>query len=215
MDAVGTSTPLVVPTAPVVERPGKQAQEFSTCRLSKSLEFLPLFRLSSSSPAPTLPRGSAKDSSPPFSLGRVQVGHSQEVPGEDSSVFHRFHRESSFSLHEGAHRLWLEGPGCRRWQMTVWLRVWVIRSLLRGVNSIRGQNPLGLCLDVWPSGFYCLPDPPVLPTGSALRISAPLPEGSSTSAPPLASAPVSSCRSCLDCDCCSGGGGIVSPGVIV
>ena len=48
--------------------------------------------------------------------------------------------------------------------MTVWLRFWVIRSLLRGVNSIRGQNPLGLCLDVWPSGFYCLPDPPVLPT---------------------------------------------------
>ena len=125
------------------------------------------------------------------------------------------------------------------------------------MNSIQGQNPLGLCLDVWPSGFYCLWDPPVLPTGSALRISAPLPEGSSTSAPPVASgggrvitdwtaessvqilgvrrsavyrwkpgiwiatsspsvsglrgisgvvpAPVSSCRSCLDCDCCSEG----------
>ena len=85
MDAVSTSTPFVVPPAPVVERPGKQAQEFATCRLSKSLEFLPLFRLSSSSPALTLPRGSAKDSSPPFSLDRVQVGHSQEVPGEDSS----------------------------------------------------------------------------------------------------------------------------------
>ena len=173
------------------------------------------------------------------------------------SVFHRFHRESSFSLHEGAYRLRLERPCCRRRQMTVWPRVWVIRTLLRGVNSIRGQNPLGLCLDVRLSGFDCLPDPPVLPTGSALRISAPLPEGSLTSAPPMAPgagrmitdwtaelsvqilgvrrsavyrwkpgiwmaasspsvsgirrmsgvvpAPVSSCCSCLDCECCSGG----------
>ena len=31
--------------------------------------------------------------------------------------------------------------------MTVWFRVWVIQTL-RGVNSIRGQNPFGLCLDV-------------------------------------------------------------------
>ena len=71
------------------------------------------------------------------------------------------------------------------WQMTVSLRVWVIRTLLRGVNSIRGQNPLGLYLEVRPPRFYCLPDPPVLPTGSALRISTPLPEGSLISAPPV------------------------------
>ena len=72
MDAVSTRTPFVVPPAPGIERPVMQAQDFSTCRLSKSREFLPLFRLSASSPAPTLPRDSAKDSSPSLSLNRVQ-----------------------------------------------------------------------------------------------------------------------------------------------
>ena len=149
MDAVSTSTPFVVPPAPVVERPGKQAQEFSTCRLAKSLEFLPLFRLLSSSPAPTLPRGSAKDSSPPFSLDRVQVGHSQEVPGEDS-LFSVSPLSPGIFLQppRGSTSLRLEGPCCRRRQMTVWFRDLVIRSLLRGVNSIQRQNPLGPCLDV-------------------------------------------------------------------
>ena len=85
MDAVSTGTPFVVPPAPGIERPVMQAQDFSTCRLSKSREFLLLFRLSASSSAPTLPRDSPKDSSPSFSLDRVQVGHSQDGPGEDSS----------------------------------------------------------------------------------------------------------------------------------
>ena len=155
MDAVSTGTPFVVPPAPGIEWPVMQAQYFSTCRLSKSREFLSLFRLSASSPAPTLPRDSAKDSSPYLSLDR-------------------------FSLYEGTHRLRLERPCCSRLQMTVWLQVWVIQTLLRGVNSIRGQNPRGLCLDVRLSGLYCRPDPPVLPTGSALRISTTLPEGLST-----------------------------------
>ena len=95
-------------------------------------------------------------------------------------------RSTVFSLYEGTHRLRLERPCCSRRQMTVWLRVWVIQTLLRGVNSIRGQNPLGLCLDVRLSGVYCRPDPPVLPTGLALRISTTLPKGSSTSATPVA-----------------------------
>ena len=72
MDAVSTGTPFIVPAAPGIERPVMQAQDFSTCRLSKSCEFLLLFRLSVSSPAPTLPRDSAKDSSPSFSLDCVQ-----------------------------------------------------------------------------------------------------------------------------------------------
>ena len=84
MDAVSNGTPFVVPPAPKIKRPVMQAQDFSTCRLSRSREFLPLFRLLASSPAPTLPRDSAKDSSPSFSLDRVQVGHSQDGPGEDS-----------------------------------------------------------------------------------------------------------------------------------
>ena len=119
MDAVSTGTPFVVPPVPGIERPVMQAQDFSTCRLPRSREFLSLFRLSASSPAPTLPRDSAKDSSPSLSL-------------------------DVFSLYEGTHRLRLERPCCSRQQMTVWLRVWVIQTLLRGVNSIQDQNPLGL-----------------------------------------------------------------------
>ena len=102
------------------------------------------------------------------------------------SVVLCFHRDSSFSLYEGTHGLRLERPCCSRRQMPVWLRVWVIQTLLRGVNSIRGQNPLGLGLDVRLSRLYCRPDPPVLPTGSVLRISTTLLEGSSTSATPVA-----------------------------
>ena len=88
--------------------------------------------------------------------------------------------------YEGIHRLWLERPSCSRRQMTVWLRVWVIQTLMRGVNSVQGQNPFGLCQDVRLSGLYYRPDPPVLPTGSALGISTPLLKGSSTSATPVA-----------------------------
>ena len=83
--AVGTSTPFVATPAPVVEQPGTQAKEFPTLRLSESPELLLSFGLSSSSPSPTLPWGAADDSSPPFSLSRVQVGHSQDVLDEDSS----------------------------------------------------------------------------------------------------------------------------------
>ena len=71
MDAVSMGTPFVVPPAPGIERPVMQAQDFSTCRLSKLREFLSLFRLSASSPAPTLSRDSAKDSSPFLSLDCV------------------------------------------------------------------------------------------------------------------------------------------------
>ena len=123
MDAVSTGTPFVVSPAPGIERLVMQAQDFSTCRLSKSHEFLSLFRPSASSPAPTLLRDSAKDPSPILLLDRVP-------------------------------------PLC--WNTSP--------------HSIRGQNPLGLCLDVRLSGLYCRPDPPVLPTGSALRISTTLPE---------------------------------------
>ena len=82
---ISTGTPFVVPLAPGIERPVMQAQDFLTCQLLRSREFLPSFRLSASLPAPTLPRDAAKDSSPSFSLHRVQVGHSQDGPGEDSS----------------------------------------------------------------------------------------------------------------------------------
>ena len=71
IDDVSTVTPFVVPPAPEIERPVMQAQDFSNCRRMKPREFLSLFRLSASSPAPTMPRDSAKDSSPFLSLDRV------------------------------------------------------------------------------------------------------------------------------------------------
>ena len=65
--AAGTSTPFVSTPAPVVGQPGVQAKGFPTLRLVESPELLPLFRLSSPSPSPTLPWGAAEDSSPSFS----------------------------------------------------------------------------------------------------------------------------------------------------
>ena len=70
-DDVSLVTPFIVPPLPDIERPVMQAQDFSNCRLTKSREFISSFRLSASSPAPMLPRDSAKDSSPFLSLGRV------------------------------------------------------------------------------------------------------------------------------------------------
>ena len=154
MDAVSMVTPFVVPPAPEIERPVMQAQDFSNCRLTKSRKFLSLFRLLTSSPAPTLPRDSAKDSSPFLSLDRVPPLRGNKSPPAGEALLQPLTDDCVAS-----------GLG-----------------LLCGVNSIRGQNPLGLCLDVRLSGLYCQPDPPVLPTGSALRISTPLLEGSSTSA---------------------------------
>ena len=85
--AVDTSTPFVATPAtpaPVVEQPGIQAKKFRTLRLSESPNLLPSLGLSSSSSSPTLPWGTAQDSSPPFSPNRVQKGHSQDVSAEDS-----------------------------------------------------------------------------------------------------------------------------------
>ena len=79
-----TSTPAVATPAPVVGQPEPKAKEFPTLRLSESSDLLPSFRLSSSSSSPTLPWGTAEDSSPSFSPNRVREGHSQNVPGEGS-----------------------------------------------------------------------------------------------------------------------------------
>ena len=68
-------------------------------------------------------------------------------------------------LFEGTNRLWSEGPCCRRRQMTVCFRVWMIQTLPAGVSRFQGQNTLLLCLHARRSGLCCQPDPPVLPTG--------------------------------------------------
>ena len=81
---VDTSTPAVATPTPVVGQPEPKAKEFPTLRLSESSDLLPPFGLSSSSSSPTLPWGTAEDSSPSFSPNRVREGHSQNVPGEGS-----------------------------------------------------------------------------------------------------------------------------------
>ena len=82
--AFDTSTPAVATPAPVVGQPEPKAKEFPTLRLSESSDLLPSFGLSSSSSSPTLPLGTAEDSSPTFSPNRVREGHSQDVPDEGS-----------------------------------------------------------------------------------------------------------------------------------
>ena len=161
MHAVSTGTPYVVPPAPGIEQPVMQAREFLTCRPLKSREPLPLFSFSASSPAPMLPRDSAKYSSSSFSLDRFQPlrGNTSPPAGEAR----------------------LPPPA----NMTVWFRVWMIQTLPCGVSCFRSQNPFVLYLHVRQSGLCCRPDPPVLPTGSVFRISTTLPEGSSISATPV------------------------------
>ena len=69
-DSVAVATP-----APVVGQPELKAKEFPTLRLPESPDLLPSFGLSSSSSSPTLPWGTAEDSSPPFSPNRVRERH--------------------------------------------------------------------------------------------------------------------------------------------
>ena len=54
-------------------------------------------------------------------------------------------------------------------------------------EQLPGQNTLLLCPNVRWSGWYCQPDPPVHPTGSVIRTSTTLPEGSFTSGSVIAS----------------------------
>ena len=68
----------------MVGQPVPQAKDFPTLRLSESSYLLPSFGLSSSSSSPTLPWGTAEDSSPSFSPNWVREGHSQNIPGEGS-----------------------------------------------------------------------------------------------------------------------------------
>ena len=75
-----TSTPAIATAAPVVKQPDPKAKEVPTLLLSESPDLLPSFGLSPPSPSPTLPWGTAEDSSPPFSPNRVREGHSQDVP---------------------------------------------------------------------------------------------------------------------------------------
>ena len=79
-----TSTPAVATPATVVGQPDPQAKYFRTLRLSESSDLLPSFGQSSSSSSPTLPWGTAEDSSPSFSPNRVREGLSQNVSGEGS-----------------------------------------------------------------------------------------------------------------------------------
>ena len=67
------------------------------------------------------------------------------------------------------------------------VQVWILQTLSAVVSRFRGQNTILLCLHVRRSGLCYQPDPPVLPTGSVVRISTTLLEGSFTSASVIAS----------------------------
>ena len=76
-----TSTPFVAAPAIVGGERIPQAKKFPTFDLSESFG---LSSSSSSSSSPTLPWGTAKDSSPSFSPNRVREGQSQNTPSEGS-----------------------------------------------------------------------------------------------------------------------------------
>ena len=142
-----TSTPAIATPATVVGQPDPQANDFPTFRLSESSDLLPSFGLSSSSSSPALPWGTAEDSSPSFSPNRVREGLSQNVSGEGSlfnvsplspGLVVRPTREGGAAPSEGFcyQRCW----------GTSMIRFWGIQSLMRELNSSRGQNPHCHCL---------------------------------------------------------------------
>ena len=153
---VNTGTPFVVPPALDIEWPVMQLHDFLTYRTTVSRQSYLLLSLSASSSALTLPRNPAKFSSSSFSLDHVPPLRGNKSPSAGE-------------------------PCCSRQRMTVWFRIWMFQTLPCGVRRFRGQNTLLFCLHVRRSGLYCQPDPPVLPTGSVVRISTTLSEGSSTS----------------------------------
>ena len=80
---VGTSVPVVTAPAPVVEQPASPGREGAQV-VEPPQTLLPLSGRSSSSSSPTLPWGTAEDSSPPFSPSCVHAECSQDGPDEDS-----------------------------------------------------------------------------------------------------------------------------------
>ena len=160
IDDVSTVTPFVLPLPPDIEQPVMQLHDFLTHRTPESRQSSLLCSLLASSSALMLPRKLATFSSSSFSLDRYSPLRGNESP--------------------------LAGGGgeacCRRRQMTVCFRVWMIQTLPAVVSRFQGQNTLRLCLHVRRSGLCCQPDPLVLPTESVVRISTTLPERSPTSA---------------------------------
>ena len=159
-DAGSMVTPFVVPLPPDIEQPCRQLQDFLTCRTQESCQPSLWCSLSASSSARTLP---------------------WKLPQFSSSSF------SISSLYAESRHVRRVTPCCRRRRMTVCFQVWILQSLSAVVNRFRGQNTLLLCLHVRRSGLCCQMDPPVLQTGSVVRISMTMPEGSLTSASVTAS----------------------------
>ena len=138
-----TSTPLIATPAMLVGQKTLQVEEFPTLDLSESSELLPSFGLStssSSSSSPTLPWGTADDSSPSFSPNQVREGQSQSKPDE-GSLFN-----VSCVLLGTAERPSRRGYYCPRCWMTSMIRLWVIRYLMPELTSFRGRNPHFHCL---------------------------------------------------------------------
>ena len=103
-----TSTPFVSTPAPVVEQPGVHAKRFPTLWLVESPELLPSFGWSSPSPSPTLPWGAPRCRGEqrrtrrhPFRPTVYRQGpHRMLRTRTVCSLFHHFHRDSSFGFLE-------------------------------------------------------------------------------------------------------------------
>ena len=155
------ATPFVVPPSPDIEQPCRQLQDYPMCQTPESRQPWLLWNLST------------------ISFNRICFLRSQESSAHtpprklpesssSSSLIDRFRplcRESSRPTGDAL----LPPP--------------VDDCLCPGVDTsavvsrFRGRNTLLLCLHVRRSGLHCQPDPPVLPTGSVVRIFTTLPEG--------------------------------------
>ena len=131
----------------MVEQPSSPVKEgVHVVELLQSL--LPLSGRSSSSSSPTLPWGTAGDSSPPFSPHCVQAGHSRDVPDE-GSLFNVSPLSPGllFRPTRGGQSPPAGGGGesyCRRRWMTSVIRFWGIRSYARCENFPGSESPLSL-----------------------------------------------------------------------
>ena len=158
IDDVSTVTPFVVPPPPDIERPVMQLHDFLTYWTPESRQSSLLISLSASSSALTLPRNPAKFSSSSFSLDRFQPLRGRTSPPTGEALLPPPADDCLIPC--------LDDPN----------------TAVRCETFPGSEYPSSLpaCATVR-AGL----DPPMLPTGSVIRISTTLPEGSSTSAAPV------------------------------